>query len=177
MILYFVRHGSAGKSKPNSSQDDKRPLDKDGTRQCVELGRLLAQLDTNVDTIISSPLKRAAQTASLVGNEIGYEGEIVYAPALGKSAAFTAFRKLLDEHAKSDALMLVGHNPTLSSFASLLLTGGKSERAIDFKKGGAARIEYDGRKPAELNWCVTPKLVRSAYEVATTSGRPNTSAK
>ncbi len=76
------------------------------------MGRALAALDVQVDIILSSPLKRAAQTASLVGNEMGYEGKLQLEDALRPSATFADFRKMLDKYARHDAIMVVGHNPT-----------------------------------------------------------------
>ena len=69
MILYFLRHASAGQSRLNPVLDDKRPLDKEGIEQCSNVGRWLNAMDTHVDLILTSPLKRATQTAALVGGE------------------------------------------------------------------------------------------------------------
>ena len=71
MILYFLRHASAGEHFTNPKKDEKRALDKEGIEQCGYIGRALAALDVQVDTIISSPLKRSTQTASLVGSTRG----------------------------------------------------------------------------------------------------------
>src|ERR1051326_1622487 len=76
MILYFLRHASAGEHVMNPKKDEKRALDKEGIEQCGYIGRALAALNVQVDTIVSSPLKRCTQTASLVGNELGYEGKL-----------------------------------------------------------------------------------------------------
>ncbi|MGH9530726.1 MAG: SixA phosphatase family protein, partial [Terriglobales bacterium] len=76
MIIYFLRHASAGERIANPKKDEKRALDKAGIEQCGYVGRALNALDVHVDVIISSPLKRAAQTASLVGNELSYEGKL-----------------------------------------------------------------------------------------------------
>ena len=100
MIVYFLRHASAGQSKNDPGKDDKRALDDDGIEQCGFIGRALAALDVRVDVMISSPLKRATQTASLVGNEMDYEGKLVIDRALLPEAAFQAFRDLLNRHAK-----------------------------------------------------------------------------
>ncbi len=177
MIVYFLRHASAGQHKSNSAQDDKRPLDKEGIEQSRSMGRALNALDVQVDAIISSPLKRATQTASLVANEIGYEQKIELSPALRPDAAFEDFRGLLDKYAKQDAIMVIGHNPSLGRFLSLLITDGGNEDAVDLKKGAVAKTDFGGRRPAVLNWCVTPKLVRAVYTSATTSSRPKTSRK
>jgi len=66
MIIYFLRHANAGERVNNPKKDEKRALDQIGIEQCGNVGRALAALDTRVEVIISSPLKRAAQTASLV---------------------------------------------------------------------------------------------------------------
>src|SRR5215467_15006195 len=116
MIIYFLRHASAGQPTANLKKDEKRALDDDGIEQCGDLGRALAGMDAQVDLIISSPLKRAAQTASLVGNEMGYEGKLQLEDALRPEASFSDFRKLLDKYSKYDAIMVVGHNPNLSEF-------------------------------------------------------------
>ena len=177
MIIYFLRHASAGKSKQNPRQDDKRPLDKDGVRQCASMGRALAALDTQVDVILSSPLKRAAQTAALVANEMGHEGKIAFTDVLGKDAEYEAFHDLVRKQLKRDAIMVVGHNPTLSEFISRIVSGGASDRAVDLKKGAVARVEYDGRKPGTLEWCLPPKTVETIQSAAIKSSRPKTSRK
>ena len=82
MIIYFLRHANAGEPIGNPKKDEKRALDKEGIEQCGIVGRALAALDVQVDTIISSPLKRAAQTASLVGNELSYEGKLQFEDGL-----------------------------------------------------------------------------------------------
>jgi phosphohistidine phosphatase len=116
MIIYFLRHASAGEPVGNPKRDEKRALDETGVEQCGYVGRALAALNAQVDVILSSPLKRAAQTASLVGNEMGHEGKLQLEDGLRPAASFADFRKMLDKYAKHDAIMVVGHNPTLSEF-------------------------------------------------------------
>src|SRR5450755_4471911 len=110
MILYFLRHASAGVPVSNQKKDEKRALDEDGLLQCGYVGRALAAMDIQMDLILSSPLKRAAQTASLVGNELSYEGKMPLEDALRPSASFDAFQKMLDKYAKFESIMVVGHN-------------------------------------------------------------------
>ncbi len=176
MIIYFLRHASAGQSRLNPVLDAKRPLDKEGIEQCRYVGRWLAAMDTHVDLILSSPLKRATQTAALVGNEIAYEQKIELTPALQPGADYESFRKLLQKVSGLDAVMLVGHNPGMSRFLSMLITGGLSDWAIEMKKGSVARVEVSS-KHSMLNWLITPRLVKSAYTSAQTSSRPKTSEK
>jgi len=55
MIVYFLRHASAGQHLASFKKDEKRALDKEGIEQCGYVGRALAALDVQVDTILSSP--------------------------------------------------------------------------------------------------------------------------
>src|ERR1700732_4240711 len=116
MIIYFLRHANAGEPLSNPKKDAKRALDKEGIAQCGYVGRALAALDVQVEVILSSPLKRAAQTASLVGNELSYEGKLQFEDGLRPGATFADFRKLLEKYSRLEAIMVVGHNPNLSEF-------------------------------------------------------------
>jgi len=176
MIIYFLRHANAGVSFANPRKDEKRALDKAGIEQCGYVGRALAALDVHVDVIISSPLKRAAQTASLVGNELSYEGKLQLEDALRPSAIFADFRRLLDKYSRYEAIMVVGHNPNLSEFLGRSISESGCEAALDLKKGAIAKVEM-GRNTATLHWCLTPKVVRTLYSAATESSRPKVSRK
>jgi phosphohistidine phosphatase len=176
MIVYFLRHANAGQRRQSPVQDERRPLDKEGIEQCRWVGRLLSSLDVHVDLIFSSPLKRATQTASMVGNEIAYEQRIERTPALGPAANFESFRLLLNQVRELEAVMVVGHNPNMSRFLSLLVSGGISERAVEMKKGSVARVEL-GPKRAVLQWLVSPRVLKTAYTSTTESVRPKTSKK
>jgi phosphohistidine phosphatase len=176
MILYFLRHASAGEHVANPKKDEKRALDKEGIEQCGYIGRAMAALNVQVDVVVSSPLKRATQTASLVGNEIGYEGKLQIDAALRPGAGLADFRKLLDKYSKQEAVMVVGHNPNLSQFLGSVISDSGCEAAVDLKKGAVARVEMR-RTSGTLQWCLTPKAVRTLYETAVESSRPKTSRK
>jgi len=176
MILYFLRHASAGESFSNPKKDEKRALDQSGVEQCGYVGRALTALDAQVDLILSSPLKRSAQTASLVGNEMGYEGKLQLEDALRPGTNFSDFRKMLDKYKTQEALMLVGHNPNLSEFLGRCISDGGCEAAVELKKGAVAKIEMT-RSSAVLHWCLTPKMLRALYAAAAESSRPKTSRK
>jgi phosphohistidine phosphatase SixA len=70
----------------------------------------------------------------------------------------------------------VGHNPSLNQFASKLVSGGQNENCIDLKKAAAAKLELKPRG-AQLQWCITPKVLRVAYESSISSSRPKSSRK
>ena len=176
MILYFLRHASAGEHLMSPKKDEKRALDKEGIEQCGYIGRALAALNVQVDTIVSSPLKRCTQTASLVGNELGYEGKLQMDAGLRPAANLADFRKLLEKYAKQEAVMVVGHNPNLSQFLGSLISESGCEASIELKKGAVAKVEMR-RTSGTLQWCLTPKVLRTLYDTAVESSRPNTSRK
>lgn len=176
MIIYFLRHASAGQHLANPGKDEKRGLDKEGIEQCGYVGRALAALEVQVDAIISSPLKRSTQTASLVANELGYESKLQIENALRPEANFSEFRKLLDKYSTQESIMVVGHNPNLSEFLGRLVSDTGCEASVVLRKGAVARVEMR-RNSASLHWCLTPKVLRSLYAAATESSRPKTSPK
>src|SRR5207302_109331 len=176
MILYFLRHASAGEHLLNPKKDEKRALDKEGIEQCGYIGRALAALEVQVDAIISSPLKRATQTASLVGNELGYESKLQIEPGLRPQATFAEFRKLLDKYSRQEAIMVVGHNPNLSEFLGRTISDAGCEAGVDLKKGAVAKVETR-RNSGTLHWGLTPKIVRTLYAAATESSRLKISRK
>jgi phosphohistidine phosphatase len=176
MIIYFLRHANAGESMSNLKRDEKRALDKEGIEQCGIVGRVLSALDVQVDTIISSPLKRSAQTASLVGNELSYEGKLQLEDALRPGASYADFRRLLEKYAKQESIMVVGHNPNLSEFVGRAICEAGCEAGVELKKGAVAKVEM-GRNAGVLQWCLTPRVLREIYAAATESSRPKTSRK
>ena len=176
MIIYFLRHASAGNHFVNPKKDEKRALDKEGIEQCGYVGRALAALEAQVDVIVSSPLKRASQTASLVGNEMGYEGKLQIENGLRPEATFADFRRLLEKYAAQESIMVVGHNPNLSQFLGTVISESACEASVDLKKGAVARVDMR-RTSGTLLWCLTPKALRTLYTTAVESSRPKTSRK
>ncbi len=176
MFLYFLRHASAGQQLSSAKKDVKRGLDKDGIEQCGYIGRALAALGVQVDIIVSSPLKRSAQTAALVGNEMGHEGKLVMENALAPQASFSDFQKMLAKYARQDSILLVGHNPNLSEFLGRVICDSGCEAVVELKKGAVAKVEMR-RNSGSMSWCFTPRILRTLHAAATESSRPKTSRK
>jgi phosphohistidine phosphatase len=177
MNLYILRHASAGLRRSNPLLDVKRPLDKEGKKHCLQLAYVLNALNIQFDLIVSSPLKRCLQTASMVGTETGYEAQILQSNALAPSATLNDFQKLLRDSSKRENLLVVGHNPNLSSFlGSLLVPAGGPEAKIRLRKGSLARVALT-RGPATLQVLLDPRTVRALYATSTKSSRRKTSRK
>jgi phosphohistidine phosphatase len=177
MNLYILRHASAGLRRPNPLLDAKRPLDKEGKKNCLQLAHVLNALNIQFDLIVSSPLKRCLQTASLVGTETGYEAQILHSTALAPAASFKDFQGLLREFSDRENLLVVGHNPNLTSFlGSLLVPASSPEAKVRLRKGSLARVVLT-RGPATLQGLLDPRTVRALYATSTKSSRRKTSRK
>jgi phosphohistidine phosphatase len=176
MVIYFLRHASAGTSTLNAAKDEKRPLDEDGILQARYVGGLLANLDVQVQQIVSSPLKRARQTAAIVANELAFESPVEVDDALRPQAQMAEFQALLLRLRQYDSVMVVGHNPSLSEFFSKTISSGPGAAKVDFKKGAVAKVEVAARKGI-LAWLVTPRIARALQASRKLSSRPKTSRK
>jgi phosphohistidine phosphatase len=149
MILYILRHASAGTRRPNPLVDRKRGLDREGKQQCLLVGSFLNAVGVNFDAILSSPLKRSLQTASLVATEIGFDQKITADPSLEPAGRLVDFEALLARYMHLENVLVVGHNPNLAHYAGALI-GQRGLRAnIRLRKAGLARIDVS-RRPAVL---------------------------
>lgn len=169
MIVYFVRHASAGQKKLSPKKDEKRALDAEGVHQCTQMGRILSAMEASVDVVISSPLKRATQTASLIANELGYEGKLNLENALRPEAKYDHFREMLRKYSKFEALMLVGHNPNFSEFLGRMVVSNGDRAYIELKKSAVAKIESEQKKFV-LHWLFTPRLAKTSADTMLAEG-------
>src|SRR4051812_46213603 len=175
MNLYVMRHANAGLSRVNPLLDNKRALIKEGKEQCVLMARVLSALHVQIDVIVSSPLKRALQTAQFVGTELGFDSKVEISPALGLNADYAAFQDLVARYADREGVLVVGHNPNLFQFLGRLLTGNGGAN-LRMRKASVARVGLD-RHPPPLQWLVGPRPARSVYAHVGKSSRPKTSRK
>ena len=199
MNLYLLRHASAGVRRANPVIDAKRQLDKEGKQHCLQLAHVLNTLKIQFDLVVSSPLKRSLQTASLVGTETGYEAKILLSKALSPEGTLADFQHLLAELQGRENVLVVGHNPNLTSFLSTLIvpasgishaaTNGSSNgtgpaaglsaaktASLRLRKGSIARVNCE-RRPASLQWLLDPRVVRALYASSASSSRRKTSRK
>ena len=159
MKLFLVRHAIA---EDLSDQDDDslRPLTDKGREKMRRIAQALEELGVMPDLIVSSPYVRASQTASILAKELKYKEELAYSDFLVPMGEPNDMIGEINEKFSVDELMLVGHEPNLSSLASILLTG-DSDLSINFKKGGVCCLSVDDlqySRKVTLEWLVTPKI-------------------
>jgi phosphohistidine phosphatase len=175
MTIYFLRHASAGQKKLSPKKDEKRSLDNEGVRQCTQMGRILSALEVSVDAVITSPLKRATQTAALVANEIGYDGKLNVEAALRPEAKYEQFREMLRKYPRAEAVMVVGHNPNFSDFLGQTISGTGARAFVSLKKGAVAKVETE-QKRMVLQWMLTPRVARASAEASSFQTAPSAAA-
>jgi phosphohistidine phosphatase len=175
MNLYMLRHASAGVRRASPNIDAKRPLDKEGKEQCLLVAGYLNALKVQFDLIVSSPLKRALQTASLVGTEVAYDSKIQITDAVSPSGNVAAFQALVNTLNGYENVLVVGHNPNLPEFLGSLICAPRPA-GIRMRKGAIARVDCT-RRPGQLISLLDPRLLRQIYASAAKSSRRNTSRK
>ena len=77
-MLYLIRHGETDWNIERRLQGHTDiPLNQNGIKTMTEAGKRLKEQHFQVDRIVSSPLKRAKETARVIAEQIGYSEEIL----------------------------------------------------------------------------------------------------
>jgi len=155
MICYFVRHGPAVDFRDWDGSDFDRPLTAKGSARMMQVAKRLAKLGVAPDALVTSPLVRAEQTASIIGDVCGLRP--IEDARLAGGFNPRALKEILKAHADANALMLVGHEPAMSATVGYVLGGAN----LEFKKGAIACVDVsDSQTPSgTLIWMVPPKLL------------------
>ena len=164
MELYLLRHGLAVERGTTGFENDSaRPLTPKGRRQLRKISAALRQMDLNFDLVLSSPFRRAKQTAEIVAAELKLKKRLKFSRALAPGGgAAVLLRQLLRIKPVPETLLLVGHEPDLNRLVSRLVTGGR-QLQMDFQKSGLCKLEVDklrDGKCATLAWLLTPKQMK-----------------
>jgi phosphohistidine phosphatase len=160
MEIYILRHGIAvERGTSGHKKDSDRPLTLEGEDKMHQIAKAILGMELKFDLILSSPYKRAEQTANIVASEL--DEEVTFSEFLEPDGnALELIAEINDE--KPQRVLLVGHEPYLSQLISVLTTGG-SDATIELKKGGLCKLTTDkltfGRC-ATLHWLLTPRLLR-----------------
>jgi phosphohistidine phosphatase len=160
--VYLVRHAFAAHADVSKWPDDsKRPLTEDGIRRFRAAAGGLRRLVPDVDVLLSSGYARAWQTAELL-HEVTRWPKPQECRALEADRSASGGVDVLREHTER-SVALVGHEPYLSTLASILCAGDRSLR-LELKKGAVALLRVEDEvEPgsAYLTWAVSPKILRA----------------
>jgi phosphohistidine phosphatase len=165
MELFLFRHGEAGKRLQSGSKDFDRPLTSTGQKEIESISISLKKLKINFDRIITSPLKRAHQTAVIVSNVFAIEDRVEDWGELKPEGNRLELYKKLSQLKSDLSLLIIGHQPYLSEMIGDLIFhhDGDNDPRIILKKSGLAKIVITSFMPTmkgELRWLLSPKLLR-----------------
>lgn len=151
--LLLLRHGIA-EERDGIRPDAERALTAAGIQRTQQVVRRLQTFDLAADRLLSSPLRRARQTA-----EIAVAAGL--APSLALDAALAPGGDPLPLLQGGDwqRLLLVGHEPDLGELACRLI--GAPAGAITLKKAGLALLDLGG-EGVRLRLLLTPRLILAA---------------
>jgi phosphohistidine phosphatase len=164
MDLYVLRHGIAEElDEAHPGEDSERRLTVEGAKKMCKIAEGMKEAEVTPDLILTSPYLRARETAEIVATVFHAKKVLELAPEL---APHGNPRKLIEllavAYKKRKSVVLVGHEPYLSSLISLLISG-DSSLDIHLKKGGLCKLEIEeltyGRC-ASLEWLLPPRVMR-----------------
>lgn len=157
MKVYCLRHGVAVEPEAWSGSDFDRPLTREGCDRMEREAKAIEELSLDLDCIVTSPLLRAKQTAAIVAARLGMRSAVVEDPRLASGFNFERFGAILSAHPAAGALMLVGHEPTMSETIGRAIGGGN----IELKKAALAGIEIAnaGAPRGMLLFLIPPKVL------------------
>lgn len=159
MMIVFFRHGPAGSADPKRWPDDgMRPLTERGRVRTLMAAHGLRRLLGDPDLIVTSPLKRAAETADIL-SKVGKNGSVQTLDALSPGGSDRKILDFLRRHRGEGTLIMVGHEPDLGRIAGML----SGTCVVPLKKAGVCAVEWDGAVgPGEgrLRWLLPPAILR-----------------
>jgi phosphohistidine phosphatase len=160
MILYIVRHGIAvDRTDPKSPSEAERPLTSKGVQKSRAAALGLRALKIKPDAFITSPYVRAAQTAEIFAEALGFGPEKIRVSDSLKPAADPAEIVKEMSQSKSKEVMCFGHGPHVDRLIEHL--AGARGPFTELKKAGVACFEHSGAHARwRLCWMVTPKMLR-----------------
>jgi phosphohistidine phosphatase len=156
MQIYLLRHGIAEDPKPGHP-DSERPLTPEGRDKLRRVLKRARTADLDLSLILSSPYRRAIETAAVAAEVLAYRGEIVRTPVLVPEASpYDAWEEIRSRKSER-AILLASHEPLMSSTVAFLLDS--PALCVEMKKAALVRIDCDryGPKPSGvLKWMLTP---------------------
>jgi phosphohistidine phosphatase len=163
MDVYLVRHAIAyDRNSTRWPNDALRPLTAVGKRKFRKAAGGLARLIPKSALVLTSPYVRARETADILVAVARLHKPVEAAELASGKAAREAFALLRARRRKS--IVMVGHEPNLSTWMSAALARERARLDIEFRKGGAACLRFEGAIApgrGKLIWMLPPGALRA----------------
>lgn len=161
--LYILRHGEAGKRLSAGRKDSERALTVAGKKDMEQIADALAALGVKLDLMATSPIARSRQTAAIVAKKLKVKKDKLQEwDELKPEGSRVKLYERLIRLKPETSIMVVGHEPYLSSLLSELVFDGEKGRIV-MKKAGLARvnvISFKSKPKGELRWLLTPRIMK-----------------
>jgi phosphohistidine phosphatase len=164
MRIYLVRHAESA-DRGGDIPDSSRHLSARGRLSFRETARKTKEEGIRPAHILTSPYVRAVQTAEILAERIGFDGEVVPVPQLAPGFNLESLNDILDNFPGDAEVALVGHEPDLGIVVTRLLS---LPRPYAMRKGAVAALDLPeprNRPGARLAW-----LLESDRRVSDPSG-------
>ncbi len=156
MQIYLLRHGIA-EDAAQGRPDSERPLTSEGREKLRRVLKRARSADCAPSVILSSPYRRAMETAAVAAEVLAYGNEIVKAPSLMPDGSPEDVWQEIRRRPGERAILLSSHEPLMSTMVAFLLDS--PALLVDMKKAALVRIECErlGPRPkGVLKWMLTP---------------------
>ena len=169
MDVYLLRHGDAGKIMAVTSGRNAGdvPLTTVGREEIAVIARSVKALNVRFSAIVTSPLKRAVQTAKIIADVLAMENKISVWNELVPEANRSKLYNRLHQFTRESTVLLIGHEPYLSNIMyDMIFQKNRVNQLgrINLKKAGLAKIRVISLTPnvsGELRWLITPRILKS----------------
>jgi len=145
----------------NNLPDIERPLNKRGKKAAPFMGEELVKRNKTPDLILSSPAKRAVNTAKRVIEAIDYQKELVIIKDFYFGYMEHIINSIKSIDNENNVAMIVGHNPLwedlvteLSKKSDFIVMPTAAIASLVFNTDDWRMIKEHG---GELEWIITPK--------------------
>jgi phosphohistidine phosphatase len=167
MDLLIVRHAIAFDRNSRRWRDDgERPLSPEGMARARKAAAGLKHIAERPQCLLSSPLMRAKQTATILTEFAGWPKATECAALAPDESPDEVFAALAAQ--KEKIVAIVGHQPALGRLLAASLPaqvlGGVNPEAFELKKMGVTLVSFNGTPKAGsgvLNWFVPPRILRA----------------
>jgi phosphohistidine phosphatase len=117
--ILLLRHAKSSWKKTDLP-DHERPLNKRGKKEAPMVGAYLKENGLVPDLILSSTAKRAQDTAEVVAETCGFEGQVELYQDLYMSDTVSYLDILRCMPDRANRVLVVGHNPDVEDFLNML---------------------------------------------------------
>ena len=166
--LYLLRHGDAGKRMAVAAGGNTGdvPLTIVGREEIAIIARSVKALNLRFSAIVTSPLKRAVQTAKIIAKVLAIENRISVWNDLVPEGNRSKLYNKLNQYARDSSVLMIGHEPYLSNIMyDMIFQKNRVNQLgrISLKKAGLAKIRVISLTPnisGELRWLLTPRILK-----------------